>query len=86
MTTGFKPENGPARHPLLGQVCMVCRTMELCEEVARRHGMDAITLDGDRVSRRGVVSGGSSRMRADPSALNKAGVFMHTFSTTKTPY
>lgn len=37
---------------------MVCRTMELCEEVARTHGFDAITLDGDRVSRRGVVSGG----------------------------
>jgi len=37
---------------------VVCRTMELCEEVARKHGLDAITLDGDRVSRRGVVSGG----------------------------
>mmetsp|Transcript_47196 Transcript_47196/g.137270 ORF Transcript_47196/g.137270 Transcript_47196/m.137270 type:complete len:1208 (-) Transcript_47196:81-3704(-) len=37
---------------------VVCRSMELCEQVARSHGVDAITLDGDRVSRRGVVSGG----------------------------
>mmetsp|Transcript_16254 Transcript_16254/g.35186 ORF Transcript_16254/g.35186 Transcript_16254/m.35186 type:complete len:1212 (-) Transcript_16254:224-3859(-) len=37
---------------------VVCRTMELCEQVARTHGLDAITLDGDRVSRRGVVTGG----------------------------
>jgi len=37
---------------------VVCRTMELCEQVSRSHGVDAITLDGDRVSRRGVVSGG----------------------------
>lgn len=37
---------------------VVCRTMELCEEMARVHGIDAVTLDGDRVSRRGVVTGG----------------------------
>eukprot|EP00931_Biecheleriopsis_adriatica_P018562 TRINITY_DN12972_c0_g1_i1.p1 TRINITY_DN12972_c0_g1~~TRINITY_DN12972_c0_g1_i1.p1 ORF type:complete len:1239 (-),score=370.22 TRINITY_DN12972_c0_g1_i1:6-3185(-) len=37
---------------------VVCRSMELCEEVAKRHGIDAITLDGDRVSRKGVMTGG----------------------------
>lgn len=47
----------PAVQQIFGRV-VVCRTMELCEQVARCHGLDAITLDGDRVSRRGVVSGG----------------------------
>eukprot|EP00927_Polykrikos_kofoidii_P004096 TRINITY_DN11627_c1_g3_i1.p1 TRINITY_DN11627_c1_g3~~TRINITY_DN11627_c1_g3_i1.p1 ORF type:complete len:1218 (-),score=270.49 TRINITY_DN11627_c1_g3_i1:296-3949(-) len=47
--------------PALCQVfgkAVACRTMELCEQVARTHGFDTITLEGDRVSRRGVVTGG----------------------------
>jgi len=47
----------PAVQQVFGKV-VVCRTMELCEQVARSHGLDAITLDGDRVSRVGVVAGG----------------------------
>lgn len=47
----------PAVQQVFGSA-VVCRTMELCEEVARLHGVDAITLDGDRVSRKGVVTGG----------------------------
>lgn len=47
----------PAVMQIFGKA-VACRTMELCEEVARSHGFDTITLDGDRVSRRGVVTGG----------------------------
>eukprot|EP00913_Durusdinium_trenchii_P020700 g19441.t1 len=47
----------PAVQQVFGKA-VVCRTMELCEEVARRHGIDAIALDGDRVSRKGVITGG----------------------------
>lgn len=47
----------PAVQQIFGRA-VVCRSMELCEEVAKRHSIDAITLDGDRVSRKGVITGG----------------------------
>eukprot|EP00434_Breviolum_minutum_P033251 symbB.v1.2.029424.t1/scaffold3153.1/size62324/3 len=47
----------PAVQQIFGKA-VVCRSMELCEEVAKRHSIDAITLDGDRVSRKGVITGG----------------------------
>ncbi|CAE8715288.1 unnamed protein product [Polarella glacialis] len=47
----------PAVQQVFGRA-VVCRSMELCEEVVKRYGIDAITLDGDRVSRKGVVTGG----------------------------
>mmetsp|Transcript_29228 Transcript_29228/g.51119 ORF Transcript_29228/g.51119 Transcript_29228/m.51119 type:complete len:1213 (-) Transcript_29228:46-3684(-) len=46
----------PAVHQIFGKA-LVCHNMELCQE-AKRHGFDGITLGGDRVSRKGVVSGG----------------------------
>ena len=47
----------PAVQQIFGKA-VVCSSMELCEEVARHHGIDAISLDGDRVSRKGVITGG----------------------------
>ncbi|CAJ1429225.1 unnamed protein product [Effrenium voratum] len=47
----------PAVQQVFGKA-VVCLNMELCEEVAKRHGIDAISLDGDRVSRKGVITGG----------------------------
>ncbi|CAE7282415.1 smc3 [Symbiodinium sp. CCMP2456] len=47
----------PAVQQIFGRA-VVCSSMELCEEVARHHGIDAISLDGDRVSRKGVITGG----------------------------
>lgn len=47
----------PAVRQIFGRA-VVCRNMELCEEVSRNYNIDAITLDGDRVSKRGVVTGG----------------------------
>eukprot|EP00933_Yihiella_yeosuensis_P047583 TRINITY_DN4343_c1_g1_i5.p1 TRINITY_DN4343_c1_g1~~TRINITY_DN4343_c1_g1_i5.p1 ORF type:complete len:1129 (+),score=316.84 TRINITY_DN4343_c1_g1_i5:239-3625(+) len=37
---------------------VVCSSLELCDEVSRKHGLDAITLDGDKVSSRGALTGG----------------------------
>eukprot|EP00913_Durusdinium_trenchii_P032979 g30874.t1 len=34
---------------------VVCSTLELCDEVSRKFGLDAITLDGDKVSSRGTL-------------------------------
>jgi len=47
----------PAVQQVFGNA-VVCRSMELCQEVTRTYGVDAITLDGDRISRKGVVTGG----------------------------
>ncbi|CAJ1333438.1 unnamed protein product [Effrenium voratum] len=42
----------------LWQETVVCSTLELCDEVSRKHGLDAITLEGDKVSSRGTLTGG----------------------------
>lgn len=47
----------PAVHQIFHKA-VVCRSMELCEQMAKMHSLNAITLDGDRVSNRGVVTGG----------------------------
>lgn len=47
----------PAVHQVFGRT-VVCSTLELCDEVSRKHGLDTITLDGDKVSSRGTLTGG----------------------------
>mmetsp|Transcript_93168 Transcript_93168/g.199841 ORF Transcript_93168/g.199841 Transcript_93168/m.199841 type:complete len:1199 (-) Transcript_93168:99-3695(-) len=46
-----------AVHQVFGRT-VICSTLELCDEVSKRHGLDAITLDGDKVSSRGPMTGG----------------------------
>mmetsp|Transcript_38122 Transcript_38122/g.83033 ORF Transcript_38122/g.83033 Transcript_38122/m.83033 type:complete len:1198 (-) Transcript_38122:50-3643(-) len=47
----------PAVRQVFGRT-VVCQSLELCDEVSRKHGLDAITLDGDKVSSRGTLTGG----------------------------
>lgn len=47
----------PAVHQVFGKT-VVCSTLELCDEVSRKYGLDTITLDGDKVSSRGTLTGG----------------------------
>ncbi|CAK9098995.1 unnamed protein product [Durusdinium trenchii] len=47
----------PAVQQVFGRT-VVCSTLELCDEVSRKFGLDAITLDGDKVSSRGTLTGG----------------------------
>mmetsp|Transcript_43986 Transcript_43986/g.113680 ORF Transcript_43986/g.113680 Transcript_43986/m.113680 type:complete len:1199 (-) Transcript_43986:65-3661(-) len=47
----------PAVHQVFGRT-VVCSSLELCDEVSRKYGLDAITLDGDKVSSRGTLTGG----------------------------
>jgi len=47
----------PAVQQVFGRT-VVCSNLELCDEVSRKHGLDAITLDGDKVSSRGTLTGG----------------------------
>lgn len=51
------PWAAPAVHQVFGRT-VVCKTLELCDEVSRKHGLDAITMDGDKVSSRGTMTGG----------------------------
>jgi len=37
---------------------LICRSMEVSTQLARRHQLDCITLEGDVVSRRGALTGG----------------------------
>jgi len=46
-----------AVHQVFGNT-IVCSTLELCEEVSKAHGLDTITLDGDKVSCLGTLTGG----------------------------
>jgi len=48
---------GPAVHQVFGKT-VVCQTLELCDEVSRKYGLDAVTLDGDKVTSRGTLTGG----------------------------
>ena len=46
---------------------LVCTTEEQCDEVSRKHSLDTITLDGDKVSSRGTLTGGYQ----DPSRFSR---------------
>eukprot|EP00929_Paragymnodinium_shiwhaense_P047864 TRINITY_DN24279_c0_g1_i1.p1 TRINITY_DN24279_c0_g1~~TRINITY_DN24279_c0_g1_i1.p1 ORF type:complete len:1203 (-),score=481.65 TRINITY_DN24279_c0_g1_i1:342-3950(-) len=47
----------PAVHQVFGKA-VVCKSLELCDEVSRKYGLDAITLEGDKVSSSGMMTGG----------------------------
>lgn len=52
------PDNiRPAVMQVFGRT-MVCSTIELCDTVSHKHGLDAVTIDGDRVSSQGSMTGG----------------------------
>jgi len=37
---------------------MVCNSLELCDAISHKHELDAVTLEGDRVSCQGTMTGG----------------------------
>jgi structural maintenance of chromosome 3 (chondroitin sulfate proteoglycan 6) len=47
----------PAVQQVFGRT-MVCTSIELCDTVSHQHGLDAVTMDGDRVSSQGTMTGG----------------------------
>jgi len=72
----------PAVWQVFGRT-VICSSLELCDEVSRLHGLDTITLDGDKVSSRGTLTGGyqdpsrytrlanSAKLRKEKVALEK---------------
>jgi len=56
-----KLDYNPAVRPAMEQIfarTIVCPSLEICEGYARSHKLDAITLDGDKVERKGAMIGG----------------------------
>jgi len=52
------PDNvRPAVMQVFGRT-MVCSNIELCDVVSHKHGLDAVTMEGDRVSSQGTMTGG----------------------------
>lgn len=47
----------PAVQQVFGKT-VICATMELGDEISQMHGLDAITIDGDKTSSRGTLTGG----------------------------
>jgi len=47
----------PAMLQVFGRT-MVCNNIELCDTISHKHGLDAVTLEGDRVSSTGSMTGG----------------------------
>lgn len=56
----------PAVQQVFGRT-VVCSNLELADEVSRKYGLDAITLEGDKVSSRGTLTGGYQ----DPSRFTR---------------
>lgn len=56
----------PAVMQVFGRT-VICQTLELCDEVSKNHGFDCITLEGDKVSSRGTMTGGY----IDPSRFTR---------------
>ena len=57
-----KDEVRPAVLQVFGRT-MVCSSIELCDVISNKHGFDAVTMEGDRVSSQGTMTGGDQ----DPS-------------------
>jgi structural maintenance of chromosome 3 (chondroitin sulfate proteoglycan 6) len=52
-----RAEVSPAVQQVFGRT-MVCNNLDLCDIVSHKHDFDAVTLDGDRVSSLGTMTGG----------------------------
>lgn len=53
----FKPQFLPAMSQLFGKTVIV-RNLDVGAAYSREHGMNAITLDGDQVNKKGAMTGG----------------------------
>lgn len=53
----YAPEFEPAFRQVFGRAVM-CPTLQACETYAKSHGVTAVTLDGDKVEKKGAMTGG----------------------------
>ncbi|KAJ7063122.1 structural maintenance of chromosome protein 3 [Mycena amicta] len=53
----YDPRHEKAFQQVFGKTC-VCRDLHIAAEYVKSHGINTITLDGDRVDRKGALTGG----------------------------
>ncbi|KAI9097065.1 putative chromosome segregation protein SudA [Phlyctochytrium arcticum] len=53
----FDPKYKPAFDQVFGKA-IICPSLKVASEFARSHGLNAVTLDGDRADRKGALTGG----------------------------
>lgn len=58
----YSPTHEKALMQVFGKTC-VCRDLSIAAEYVRSHGINAITLDGDKVDRKGALTGGYHDVR-----------------------
>eukprot|EP00301_Raphidiophrys_heterophryoidea_P004522 c11960_g1_i1.p1 GENE.c11960_g1_i1~~c11960_g1_i1.p1 ORF type:complete len:1246 (-),score=410.48 c11960_g1_i1:60-3728(-) len=51
------PETRAAFEQIFGKT-LICRTLEIASKIAREVDLDCVTLEGDRVNRKGAITGG----------------------------
>ncbi|KAH3765431.1 structural maintenance of chromosomes protein 3 [Pelomyxa schiedti] len=73
----FAPELRRVFVQLFGRT-LVCRNLEIAQAFSKSHNCNCVTLDGDQVNRRGVLTGGfydvhKSRMKARNTIIQIAG-------------
>ncbi|THH30921.1 hypothetical protein EUX98_g3237 [Antrodiella citrinella] len=58
----FEPKYRPALEQVFGKTC-VCRDLTIAAAYVKSHGINTITLDGDKVDRKGALTGGYHDVR-----------------------
>ena len=58
----FDPAHRPALEQVFGKTC-VCRDLTIAAAYVKSHGINTITLDGDKVDRKGALTGGYHDVR-----------------------
>lgn len=58
----FEPEHQKAFQQVFGKTC-VCRDLTIAAAYVKSHGINTITLDGDKVDRKGALTGGYHDVR-----------------------
>lgn len=58
----FDPVHRPALEQVFGKTC-VCRDLTIAAAYVKSHGINTITLDGDKVDRKGALTGGYHDVR-----------------------
>lgn len=58
----FDPKYTAAFHQVFGKTC-VCRDLTIAAAYVKSHGINTITLDGDKVDRKGALTGGYHDVR-----------------------
>jgi structural maintenance of chromosome 3 (chondroitin sulfate proteoglycan 6) len=73
----FAPEHQKAFQQVFGKTC-VCRDLNIAAAYVKSHGINTITIDGDKVDRKGAMTGGYHDVRRSRIEAIKTVTTWHT--------